>query len=71
MNLMPLLLRTSHFDFMVPVSLYISLKLDRLKSDLIVTRELIPLFNVESANQYSLQSVQSPLLRGLQYSILP
>jgi len=40
------------------------------RSDSIVTRELIPLFYVELANQHSLQSVQPPLLRGLQYSIL-
>jgi len=50
--------------------LYLRLKLDRLESNSVVTTELIPLFYVESANQYSLQSVQPPLLRGLQYSIL-
>jgi len=49
---------------------YLRLKLDRLESNSIVTIELIPLFYVESANQPSLQSVQPPLLRGLQYSIL-
>jgi len=42
------------------------LKLDRLKSNSIVTRELMPLFYVESANKHSLQS----LLCSLQYSIL-
>jgi len=49
---------------------YLRLKLDRLESNSVVTRELIPLFYVESANQHSLQSVQSPLLHGLQYCIL-
>ena len=46
---------------------YLRLKLDRLESNSIFTRELIPLFYVESANQHSLQSVQPPLLCGLQY----
>jgi len=50
--------------------LYLRLKLDRLESNLIVTRELTPLFYVELANQHSLQSVQPPLLRCFQYSIL-
>jgi len=36
----------------------------------IVTREVIPLFYVESANQHSLQSIQPPLLHGLQHFIL-
>jgi len=49
---------------------YLRLKLDRLDSNSIVTIELISLFYVESANQHSLQSVQSPLKRGLQYFIL-
>jgi len=49
---------------------YLRLKVDRLKSNSIVTRELIPLFYVESANQHSLQSIQPPLLCGFQYSIL-
>jgi len=49
---------------------YLRLKLDRLDSNSIVTREIIPLFYVESTNQHSLQSVQSPLLRSLQYFIL-
>jgi len=53
---------------MVPV--YLRLKLNRLQSNSVVTRELIPLFYVELANQHSLQSVQPPLLHGLQYSIL-
>jgi len=50
--------------------LYLRLKLGHLESNLVVTRELISLFYVESANHYSLQSVQPPLLRDLQYSIL-
>jgi len=50
--------------------LYLRLKLDRLQSNSVVTRELISLFYVELANQHSLQSIQPPLLRGLQYSIL-
>jgi len=54
---------------MAPVSL-VRLKVDHLESNSIVTRELIPLFYVESANQHILQSVQSPLLRGLLYFIL-
>jgi len=33
---------------------YLRLKLDRLESNSIATRELIPLFYVESANQHSL-----------------
>ena len=41
------------------------LKLSRFKSNSIVTRELIPLFHVESANQNPLQSVQPRFLRGL------
>jgi len=49
---------------------YLRLKLDRLESDSIVTRELIPLFYVESANYHSLQSIRPPLLHSLQYSIL-
>jgi len=49
---------------------YLRLKLDRLDSNSIVTRETIPLFYVESANQHSLQSVQPPLLHGLQHFIL-
>jgi len=49
---------------------YLRLKLDRLDSNSIVTREIIPLFYAESANQHSLQSIQSPLLRSLQYFIL-
>jgi len=36
---------------------YLKLKLDRLDSNSIVTREIIPLFYVESANQHSLQSI--------------
>jgi len=47
---------------------YLKLKLNHLKSNSVVTRELIPLFYVESANQHSLQSVQPPLLHGFQYS---
>jgi len=47
--------------------LYLRLKLDHFQSNSIVTRELIPLFYVELANQHS---VQPPLLRGLQCSIL-
>jgi len=50
--------------------LYLRLKLNRLQSNSVVTRELIPLFYVELANQHSIQSVQPPLLCGLQYSIL-
>ena len=49
---------------------YLRLKLDRLESNSVVTKELIPLFYVESANQHSLQSVRPPLLRGFQYFIL-
>jgi len=49
---------------------YLRLKLDRLDSNSIVTREIIPLFYVESANQHSLQSIQPPLLHCLQYFIL-
>jgi len=48
---------------------YLRLKLDRLEHNYVVTRELIPLFYVESAHQHSLQSVQLPLLRGLHYTI--
>jgi len=44
---------------------YLRLKLNHLDSNSIVTREIIPLFSVESANQHSLQSVQPPLLRSL------
>jgi len=36
---------------------YLRLKLNHLDSNLIVTRELIPLFYVKSAKQHSLQSV--------------
>jgi len=36
---------------------YLRLKFDCLKSNSIVTRELIPLLYVKSANQHSLQSV--------------
>jgi len=54
--------------FMLPVS-HLRLKLDHLKSYSIVTRKLV-LFYAESANQNSLQLLQPPLLRGLQYSIL-
>jgi len=50
--------------------LYLRLKLNRLKSNSVVTRELIPLFYVESANQHSLQSIKPPLLHSLQCSIL-
>jgi len=49
---------------------HLRLKLDRLDSNSIVTKKIIPLFYVESANQHSLQSVQPPLLSGLQYFIL-
>jgi len=49
---------------------YLRLKLGRFESNSIVTRELIPLFYAESANQHSLPSVQPPLLCGLQYSNL-
>jgi len=49
---------------------YLRLKLDRLESDSIVTRELIPLFYVESANQHSIQSFQPPLVCNFQYSII-
>jgi len=49
---------------------FLRLKLDCFESKLIVTRELIPLFYVELANQHSLQSVQPPLLCGLLYSNL-
>jgi len=49
---------------------YLRLKFNCLDSNSIVTKEIIPLFYVESANQYSLQSVQPPLLHGLQYFIL-
>jgi len=38
------------------------LKVDHLESNSIVTRELIPLLYVESANQNLLQSIQPPLL---------
>jgi len=40
---------------------YLRLKLDHLDSNSIVTRELIALFYVKSANQHSVQSVQPPL----------
>jgi len=50
--------------------LYLRLKLNRLESNSVVTRELITLFYVESANQHLLQSIKPPLLHGLQYSIL-
>jgi len=49
---------------------YLRLKLDRLDSNSIITREIIPLCYIKSSNQHSLQSVQPPLLRGLQYFIL-
>jgi len=49
---------------------YLRQKLDRLDSNSIVAREIIVLFYVESANEHSLQSVQPPLLHGLQYFIL-
>jgi len=49
---------------------YLRLKLDCLENNSIVARELIPLFYVESTNQHSIQFIQSPLLCGLQYSIL-
>jgi len=49
---------------------YLRLKLNRLEHNQVVTRELIPLFYVESANQHSSQSVQPPLVCSLQYSIL-
>jgi len=49
---------------------YLRLKLNCLDNNSIVTGEIIPLFYVESANQHSLQSVQPPLLCGLQYFIL-
>jgi len=58
------------FQLLWHLFLYLRLKHDRLKSNSVVTRELIPLFYAESANQHSLQSIQPPLLRGLQYSIL-
>jgi len=48
----------------------LKLKLGYFESYWIVTRELIPLFYVESANQNPLQSVWLLLLRSLQYSIL-
>jgi len=54
---------------MVPVSLS-EAELDCLESNLVATKELIPLFYVESASQHSLQSVQPALLCGLHYSIL-
>jgi len=49
---------------------YLRLKLYCLDSNSIVTREIIPLFYVESENQHSLQSIQPPLLCSLQYFIL-
>jgi len=49
---------------------YLRLKLDHLDSNSIVTTELIALFYAKSANQHSLQSVQPPLWRSLQYFIL-
>ena len=48
---------------------YLRLKLNRLENNSIVSRKLIPLFCVESANHNSLQSIQPPLLCSLQYSI--
>jgi len=50
--------------------LYLRLKLDHLQSNSVVTRELIPLFDGELANQHLLQSIQPPSLHCLQYSIL-
>jgi len=50
--------------------LYLRLKLDHLKSNSVVIKEVIPLFYVESANQHTLQSIKPPLLHGFQYSIL-
>jgi len=49
---------------------YLRLKLDRLESKPIVTRELIPLFYVELTNQHSLKFIQPPLLCSLFYSNL-
>jgi len=49
---------------------HLRLKLNCLDSNSIVTKEIIPLFYVESTNQHSLQSIQPPLLHGLQYFIL-
>jgi len=49
---------------------HLRLKLGCFESNLIVTRELVPLFYVESTNQNPLQSIQPPLLCSLQYSIL-
>jgi len=43
--------------------LHLRLKLNHLERNSIVTRELIPLLYVESANQNQLQSVKSLLLR--------
>jgi len=49
---------------------HLRLKLGCFESNLSITRLLIPLFYVESANQNPLQSIQPPLLHVLQYSIL-
>jgi len=48
----------------------VSLSIDRLESNTIVTSKLLPLFYVESTNQHSLKFIQPPLLRCLQNSIL-
>jgi len=64
------IVKNQPFRFLWHPFSYLRLKLNRLDSNSIVTKEIIPLFYVESANQHSLQSVQPPLLRGLQYFIL-
>jgi len=58
------------FRFLWCPFFYLRLKHVHLESNSVVTKNLIPLFYVESANQHTLQSVQPLLLHSLQYSIL-
>jgi len=55
------IVRNQQFQLLWHPFPYLRLKLDHLNSNSIVTRELIALFYVESANQNSLQSIQPPL----------
>jgi len=70
MNKLSAIVKNQPFQLLWHLFLYLRLKLDCLQSNSVVTRELIPLFYVELANQHSLQSIQPPLLHDLQYSIL-
>jgi len=58
------IVKNQPFWLLWPLFPYIRLKLDCLESNLIITKELMPLFYLESANQHLLQSIQPPLLRG-------